>query len=222
MRTIRVPARAFAIIAISGSLVSLSQASASPADARISSVQSMQLSIESLTALWIVQHDGVTPDFGKYPNWEQYVGTTFVTGQPASNGTLGPYLHVPPVNPLNGRTDVVQVNEPVAPGYRPAGAVGWVYSSSSRTVLATDPSALVCADPTQYRPRVPTDWEKLKSHYAAHNPIVGTARLVLYRSDEDPQWFLLIPVTGIVAVLSVAWLVWRRLRTASRRRREKV
>ena len=218
MRTIRLPSRALAIVAISVFLLAISQVSVTSAESKTSTLRSMQLSIESLTALWIVQHNGITPDFGEYPNREQYVGTTLVTGQPASNGALGPYLQAPPVNPLNGRTDVVQVNEPVAPGYRPASAAGWVYSSSSRTVLPTDPSALVCADPTQYRPRVPTDWETLKSHYAAHNPIIGTARLVLDRSDDDPQWFLLIPVTGIVALLSVAWLVWRRLRTAGRRR----
>jgi hypothetical protein len=96
------------------------------------------------------QHGGRDPDFGTTsPQWEQFLQPTDARGQvvkaPANASVgpppraFGPYLAAAPVNPLNGRGDVVVTDAEVEAGDRvPSGPAGFVYSTARGHFRGTD------------------------------------------------------------------------------------
>src|SRR5437762_3020932 len=94
-------------------------------------------SLDGQIARWTRDHNGRHPDFAAYPQWQQLVGKTSLTGSPAPEGLLGPYLASVPVNPLNHLSSVISVDGPLSRAQRvPAGAppqgVGFVYSRADQ------------------------------------------------------------------------------------------
>ena len=108
------------------------------------------------TTMWKLQHYDRTPDFGQYPNWEQFTHTTHTSGVPltadnrvAGAAICGPYTQGTPVNPLNGLSAVWVSNEPVLAG-APVGAgkpVGFVFHPSSLKFYVTDVAGTRVTDP---------------------------------------------------------------------------
>jgi hypothetical protein len=100
-------------------------------------------SLDGQIARWTRDHNGRQPDFTSYPQWEQFVGKTSLTGRPTPEGLVGPYLAAVPVNPLNQLSTVVSVDGPIGRAQRvPAGApprgVGFVYSRADQCFWGTN------------------------------------------------------------------------------------
>jgi hypothetical protein len=106
------------------------------------------------------QHGGRDPDLGTSPPWDQFLHPTDARGQvvkaPASKTagtsprTFGPYIPAAPVNPLNGRSDVVVTDDASEAGDRvPSGPVGFVYSTARGRFRGTDATgkAVAAAEP---------------------------------------------------------------------------
>jgi len=94
------------------------------------------------------QHGGLDPDFVAN-NWDQFLEPTDPQGRVVKAAgkdlvgppprTFGPYLGAVPVNPLNGRRNVVVVADTIDPGDRvPSGPAGFVYSTAGNRFYATD------------------------------------------------------------------------------------
>jgi hypothetical protein len=94
------------------------------------------------------QHGGADPDFAAHPDWDQFLQPTDARGRvlkaPGNDAvgppprTFGPYLGAAPVNPLNGRSNVVVTTEAVDSGDRvPSGPAGFVYSTPLGQFRAT-------------------------------------------------------------------------------------
>jgi hypothetical protein len=94
------------------------------------------------------QHGGIDPDFAAN-NWDQFLRPTDARGRVVKAAgkdlvgppprTFGPYLGAAPVNPLNGRSDVVVTADKVDTGDRvPTGPAGFVYGTARHEFRATD------------------------------------------------------------------------------------
>jgi hypothetical protein len=100
-------------------------------------------SLDGQVGRWTRDHNGRQPDFATYPQWQQFVGKTSLTGKPTADGLLGPYLSSVPVNPLNHLSTVLSVDGPLGRAQRvPAGApaegVGFVYSRADQCFWGTN------------------------------------------------------------------------------------
>jgi hypothetical protein len=95
------------------------------------------------------QHGGRDPDFRIPSQWDQFLQPTDARGEvvsaPANKSvgpsprTFGPYLPAMPVNPLNGRGDVVVTDAAAEAGDRvPSGPAGFVYSTARGRFRGTD------------------------------------------------------------------------------------
>jgi hypothetical protein len=112
------------------------------------------------TTMWKLQHNDRTPDFGQYPNWEQFTYTTHTSGVPlaadnrvAGAAVCGPYTQGVPVNPINGLSAVWVSDEPVLAG-APVGSgkpVGFVFHPASLTFYVTDVAGTRVTDPAAPR-----------------------------------------------------------------------
>ena len=102
--------------------------------------------LTSQVSLYMLQHNDVVPDFGRYPNWEQLTKTTDRAGKFAEDGAakrpFGPYMKSVPTNPANGMSTVAAVKGPVRPRAPVPGGrkVGWVFETIRARVHATDDS----------------------------------------------------------------------------------
>jgi hypothetical protein len=95
------------------------------------------------------QHGGLDPDFAANHTWDQFLQPTDPQGRvvkaqgPEVVGppprTFAPYLETVPVNPLNGRSNVVVTAGNVDAGDRVAsGPAGFVYSTARGRFYGTD------------------------------------------------------------------------------------
>jgi len=96
---------------------------------------------------WRRDHGGREPDFVTYPDWQQFVQSTDAQGTPAAaGGTAGAYFARPPVNPLNGLSTVIVVNQSLRVAERvptTAGRAAFVYSTADRCYWGTNGTARV-------------------------------------------------------------------------------
>jgi hypothetical protein len=109
--------------------------------------------------MWKLQHNDRLHDFGKYPDWEQFVqptdtaGNTFEKGGKASGPVCGPYAQGKPVNPINGLSAVWVTNDEVLAG-SPVGAgrpVGFVFNPNTLKFYVTDVAGTRVTDPAAPR-----------------------------------------------------------------------
>jgi hypothetical protein len=107
--------------------------------------------------MWKLQHDGRTPDFSQYPNWEQFTATTNTNGalldsnnRRAGVPVCGPYTQGVPVNPINGLSSLWVSDQPVAAGSAVGAGkpVGFVYHPASMKFYVTDVAGLHVTDPS--------------------------------------------------------------------------
>jgi hypothetical protein len=133
----------------------------SPADAQRSVL--MQLgAMRSQVSLFTMQHNGTAPDFAAYPAFEQFLKPTtadgkVIEGRPAGK-VAGPYIRSMPINPLNGRYKVKQVAGDVRPGQKvESNEAGWVYSTASARLYATDAGGCVLDDVKTNAAFIPAD-----------------------------------------------------------------
>ena len=102
--------------------------------------------------MWKLQHYDRAPDFGRFPDWEQFTKMTSVTGSlfiSAKPGTqmCGPYLVSKPVNPINNRSNVFVSDVDLAPGEPVPSPVGFVFNPGRCTFQVTDVSGMRVLDP---------------------------------------------------------------------------
>ena len=110
--------------------------------------------------MWKLQHNDRLPDFGKYPEWEQFVQPTDTTGntfekagKSGSGPVCGPYAQGKPVNPINGLSAVWVTNDEVLAG-SPVGAgraVGFVFNPNTLKFYVTDVAGTRVTDPSVAR-----------------------------------------------------------------------
>jgi general secretion pathway protein G len=91
-------------------------------DARKNSVRSQLQTLRSQVELYKLQHGDALPDL--VTNWNPLLNTSTYSGT-----TFGPYLQQIPVNPMNGRNNVVNGNGTAAAG----SAAGFVYDLGTGT-----------------------------------------------------------------------------------------
>src|SRR5687768_7558649 len=97
------------------------------------SAATMAQSLNSQVALYRLQHNDQYPDFGTYPEFEQLTQFTSNGGRTSEiktpNECYGPYFQRKPVNPINGKSNVVVVTTQPKPGDPvPNGqSCGWLF-----------------------------------------------------------------------------------------------
>ena len=98
--------------------------------------------LDRRAADWEREHRGRRPDFNTYPGWQQFLEKTGLTGRPNPDGSFGPYIPSPPVNPLNQLSTAITVDKPLRaadPVPAPEGArVGFVYSTADHCFWGTN------------------------------------------------------------------------------------
>jgi hypothetical protein len=109
------------------------------------------------TTMWKLQHNDRVPDFGRYPNWEQFICPTHTSGVPLTPDNrvtgapvCGPYTQGRPVNPINGLSTVWVCDQEVAAG-SPVGAgrpVGFVFHPAGLKFYVTDVAGTHVTDPS--------------------------------------------------------------------------
>ena len=103
--------------------------------------------------LWRLQHYDRKPSFGRFSDWEQFTQPTDTNGLPLGAGpkpgaVCGPYLQGKPVNPINGRSNVVVSDMETAAGdVVPQGPAGFVFSTASQKFFVTDVAGTRVIDP---------------------------------------------------------------------------
>ena len=98
--------------------------------------------LDRRAADWEREHRGRHPDFNTYADWQQFLQKTGLTGKPSPDGSFGPYIPSPPVNPLNQLSSAITVDKPLRPADPVPGGdvkrVGFVYSRADRCFWGTN------------------------------------------------------------------------------------
>jgi len=153
------------------------------------------------STMWKLQHDGRTPDFSRYPNWEQFNLPTTTNGAPLDSNNrvagvpiCGPYTQGLPVNPINGLSAVWVSDQPVAAG-APVGAgkpVGFVFHPGTQKFYVTDVAGTHVTDPSGPREGAAGKTrEEIASEQAAHDASLTKAlegfrsALAQYQKDHN-------------------------------------
>jgi hypothetical protein len=116
-------------------------------------------SLNSQVALYRLQHNDKYPDFGTYPEFEQLTQFTSNGGRTSEiktpNEYYGPYFQRKPVNPINGKSNIVVVTTQPKPGDAvPNGqSCGWVFCTFDGKFSVTDAAGTRVIDP-HARPQV--------------------------------------------------------------------
>jgi hypothetical protein len=111
--------------------------------------------------MWKLQHYDRAPEFGRFPDWEQFTkltstsGSLFISAKPGTQ-MCGPYLVSKPVNPINNRSNVYVTDVDLAPGEPVPGPVGFVFNPGRCTFQVTDVSGMRVLDPTA-KPVLPAE-----------------------------------------------------------------
>lgn len=103
-------------------------AALTPADKASLSVVHQLRSLRNAIQVWRYRHGGQAPDFITHAAWEQFV-------RPDKQGQV---LSQTPVNPLNGLSDVMAIKGEARAGEAVGGKFGYVYSSATGRLWATD------------------------------------------------------------------------------------
>jgi hypothetical protein len=111
------------------------------ARANVSAIEMLRAAVAQYRA----HHNGLLPDFKRYPKWEQLTGKTRPDGKPDPAGTFGPYLYAVPVNSKNNSSDVDVVAK-LAANYRSRKTAGYVFESSTGRIWLTDELGNVAAE----------------------------------------------------------------------------
>jgi hypothetical protein len=105
-----------------------SNAALTTADKASLSVVHQLRSLRNAIQVWRYRHGGQAPDFITHAAWEQFV-------RPDKQGQV---LSQTPVNPLNGLSDVMAIKGEARVGEAVGGKFGYVFSSASGRLWATD------------------------------------------------------------------------------------
>ena len=101
--------------------------------------------LRAAVAQYQAQHNGLLPDFKRYPKWEQLTGKTRPDGKPDPAGQFGPYLYTVPVNSKNNSSDVDVVAK-LAKNYKSRKTAGYVFEGSTGQIFLTDELGNVVAE----------------------------------------------------------------------------
>ena len=105
-----------------------SNAALTPAEKASLSVVHQLRSLRNAIQVWRYRHGGQAPDFTTHAAWEQFV-------RPDKQGQV---LSQRPVNPLNGLSEVTVIKGEARVGEAVGGKFGYVYSTGSGRLWATD------------------------------------------------------------------------------------
>jgi type II secretion system protein G len=94
-------------------------------EARQTTMVAQVKNVRSLIELYRLQHNGQLPDLLGSDGWNPLMATTLPDGTIDPAGDRGPYLQVPPVNPLTRSSTVVEV------GSAPSAATGWYFNPTT-------------------------------------------------------------------------------------------
>jgi hypothetical protein len=111
------------------------------ARADVSPVQVLRAALAQYQA----QHNGLMPDFKRYPRWEQLTGKTGQDGKPNGSGPCGPYLYAAPVNSKNNSSDVDVVAK-LPKNYKSRRTAGYVFEMATGMIWLTDEAGNLVAD----------------------------------------------------------------------------
>jgi hypothetical protein len=114
---------------------------ASAGESGASAVQMLRAALAQYQA----QHNGMLPDFKRYPKWEQLTGKTRPDGKPDPAGQFGPYLYTVPVNSKNNSSDVDVVAK-LPKSYKSRKTAGYVLEASTGGMWLTDEVGNVVAE----------------------------------------------------------------------------
>jgi general secretion pathway protein G len=81
--------------------------------------------VRSLIELYRLQHNGNLPDLLGAEGWNLLMAKTLRDGTIDPEGDHGPYLQVPPINPMTKSSSIVEV------GTAPSEATGWYFNAST-------------------------------------------------------------------------------------------
>lgn len=172
-------------------------------------------SLNSQVALYRLQHNDQYPDFGTYPEFEQLTQFTSNGGRTSEvktpNECYGPYFQRKPVNPINGRSNVVVVKTQPQPGEQvPSGqSCGWVFCTFDGKFSVTDAAGTRVIDPHARAPVTAGSTRHTKeAALASLQSIVMTMRsqVALYKLQHNdylpdfgryPNWEQLTQTTDV-------------------------
>ena len=96
-------------------------------------------SLRSQIELYKIQHNNKFPELSKHPAWGQLTKKTRPDGTPSPDGSFGPYLQSPPVNPVNGFASIGLMKKAPTPGpVTRAEKLGFTFVSATGEVVAMD------------------------------------------------------------------------------------
>lgn len=127
------------VVVILGILAALviPQVSQASDSARSSTLKSQLQTVRAQLQLYQTQHAGSYPTLAQLQaDWGVMTAKTDVAGNIVAGGNCGPYLLLPPKNP---------VQESAAVATSPASGVGWVYDEALGQITACVPASKVVA-----------------------------------------------------------------------------
>jgi hypothetical protein len=96
-------------------------------------------SLRSQLELYKIQHNDKLPEMSRYPAWAQLTKKTRPDGTPSAEGSFGPYLQSPPVNPLNGFAGIGLMKKAPTPGHvTRAEKLGFIFVTTTGEIVAMD------------------------------------------------------------------------------------